>query len=75
MTGPLDPPRRAPTGRRWRVEDAVFHEYCDGLISCLRSGFDLAEASQQLGLAPARGSRAHASRRLERLDDPYALVT
>jgi steroid delta-isomerase-like uncharacterized protein len=58
MTGPLDPPGLAPTGRGWRVEGADFHEYRDGLISRLRSVFNLAEASQQLGLVPARGSRA-----------------
>jgi steroid delta-isomerase-like uncharacterized protein len=58
MTGPLDPPGFAPTGRRWRVDGADFHEYRDGLISRLRSVFNLAEASQQLGLMSARGSRA-----------------
>lgn len=58
MTGPLDPPGFAPTGRRWRVEGADFHEYRHGLISRLRRVFNLAEVSQQLGLIPARGSRA-----------------
>jgi steroid delta-isomerase-like uncharacterized protein len=58
MTGPLDPPRVAPTGEQWRVEGADFHEYRDGLISRLRSIFDLADASQQLGLMPAHGGRA-----------------
>jgi steroid delta-isomerase-like uncharacterized protein len=58
MTGPLDPPGRAPTGRQWRVEGADFHQYRDGLISRLRIVFNLAEASQQLGLMPTPGSRA-----------------
>jgi steroid delta-isomerase-like uncharacterized protein len=58
MTGALDPPRFAPTGRRWRVDGADFHEYRDGLISRLRIVFNLAEASQQLGLMPTPGSRA-----------------
>jgi steroid delta-isomerase-like uncharacterized protein len=58
MTGRLDPPGFAPTGRRWRVEGADFHEYRDGLISRLRIVFNLAEASQQLGLMPTPGSRA-----------------
>jgi steroid delta-isomerase-like uncharacterized protein len=58
MTGRLDPPGLAPTGRRWRVDGADFHEYRDGLISRLRIVFNLAEASQQLGLMPIPGSRA-----------------
>jgi steroid delta-isomerase-like uncharacterized protein len=58
MTGRLDPPGFAPTGRRWRVDGADFHEYRDGLISRLRIVFNLAEASQQLGLMPTPGSRA-----------------
>ncbi len=58
MTGPLDPPGLAPTGRRWQVEGADFHEYRDGLISRLCIVFNLAETSQQLGLMPTLGSRA-----------------
>jgi steroid delta-isomerase-like uncharacterized protein len=58
MTGRLDPPGFAPTGRRWRVDGADFHEYRDGLINRLRIVFNLADASQQLGLMPTPGSRA-----------------
>jgi steroid delta-isomerase-like uncharacterized protein len=58
MTGPLDPPGLAPTGKKWRVEGAHFHEYRDGLISRVRIVFNVAEAPQRLGLMPAPGSRA-----------------
>ena len=34
--------------RRWKVGGADFHEYRNGLISRLRIGFNLVEASQQL---------------------------
>jgi len=50
-------PGLAATGSSGR-SSADFHEYRNGLISRLRLGFNLAEASQQLGLRPAPGSRA-----------------
>jgi steroid delta-isomerase-like uncharacterized protein len=58
LTGPLEPPGLAPTGRRARFEGADFHEYRDGRLARLRIDFDLMEFSRQVGLMPARGSRA-----------------
>ncbi len=58
LTGPLDPPGFAPTGKRFDIDGADFHEYRDGRIRRLRIVFDLNGASQQLGLVPAAGSRA-----------------
>ena len=57
-TGVLDPPGFAPTGRRWEVDGADFHEYRDGRVSKLRIAFDMMSVSRQLGLMPAAGSRA-----------------
>jgi steroid delta-isomerase-like uncharacterized protein len=56
MTGRLDPPGFAATGKSWQVEGADFHEYRDGRISHLRIVFNLVEASQQVGLMPGPGS-------------------
>ena len=58
FTGPMDPPGFAPTGRRWEIDGADFHEYRDGRISRLRVVFDLMSVSRQLGVMPAAGSRA-----------------
>jgi steroid delta-isomerase-like uncharacterized protein len=58
FTGPMDPPGFAPTGRRWEVDGADFHEYRDGRISKLRVVFDLMSVSRQLGVMPATGSSA-----------------
>ena len=33
FTGRMDPPGFAPTGRRWEVDGADFHEYRDGRIA------------------------------------------
>jgi len=57
-TGVLDPPGFAPTGRRWEVEGADFHEYRDGRVSRLRIAFDMMTVSRQLGLMPSPGSPA-----------------
>jgi hypothetical protein len=54
----MDPPGFAPTGRRWEIDGADFHEYRDGRISRLRVVFDLMSVSRQLGVMPAAGSRA-----------------
>jgi steroid delta-isomerase-like uncharacterized protein len=58
FTGRMDPPGFAPTGRRWEIDGADFHEYRDGRISKLRVVFDLMSISRQLGVMPAAGSRA-----------------
>jgi steroid delta-isomerase-like uncharacterized protein len=57
-TGVLDPPGFAPTGRRWEVDGADFHEYRDRRVSRLRVAFDMMGVSRQLGLMPPAGSRA-----------------
>lgn len=58
FTGRMDPPGFAPTGRRWEIDGADFHEYRDGRISRLRVVFDLMSVSRQLGVMPAAGGRA-----------------
>jgi steroid delta-isomerase-like uncharacterized protein len=58
FTGRMDPPGFAPTGRRWEIDGADFHEYRDGRIRRLRVVFDLMSVSRQLGVMPAAGSRA-----------------
>ena len=58
QTGPLEPPGFAPTGRRWELDGADFHEYRDGRVCKLRIAFDMLSASRQLGLMPAAGGRA-----------------
>jgi steroid delta-isomerase-like uncharacterized protein len=58
FTGRMDPPGFAPTGRRWEIDGADFHEYHDGRISRLRVVFDLMSVSRQLGVMPPSGSRA-----------------
>lgn len=76
MTGPLDPPGLAPTGRSFVIEGADFHEYRDGRLARLRIDADILEMSRQLGLFPARGSRAEraiaAIQRLTRRRSPSA---
>jgi steroid delta-isomerase-like uncharacterized protein len=57
-TGPLDPPGFAPTGRRWEIDGADFHEYRDGRLCKLHIAFDMLSVSRQLGLMPTAGSRA-----------------
>jgi steroid delta-isomerase-like uncharacterized protein len=58
MTGPVDPPRFAPTGRPWSLDGVDVHEYRDGRVARLRIVFDAADLSRQVGLLPAPGSRA-----------------
>ena len=57
-TGPLEPPGLTPTGRRWEIEGADFHEYRDGRVCKLRIAFDMLSISRQLGLMPAAGGPA-----------------
>ncbi|HJS92898.1 MAG TPA: nuclear transport factor 2 family protein [Solirubrobacteraceae bacterium] len=58
FTGRMDPPGFAPTGRRWEIDGADFHEYREGRISRLRVVFDLMSVSRQLGVMPTAGSSA-----------------
>ena len=60
-TGPLEPPGLAPTGRRWEIDGADFHEYRDGRVCKLRIAFDMLSVSRQLGLMPAAGGRAESA--------------
>lgn len=58
MTGQMDPPGFAPTGKRWEAYGADFNEYREGRLSRLRAIIDIADVSQQLGLMPSPGSRS-----------------
>jgi hypothetical protein len=40
------------------IEGIDVYEFRDGLVSHYRGRYDLTEVARQLGLAPARGSRA-----------------
>jgi steroid delta-isomerase-like uncharacterized protein len=57
FTGPLDPPGFAPTGARLEIDGFDLQEYRDGRVCRLRIVTDMMEASRQLGLMPAHGSR------------------
>ncbi len=57
MTGLMDPPGFAPTGKRWEAYGVDFTEYREGRLSRLRAIIDVADVSQQLGLMPSPGSR------------------
>jgi steroid delta-isomerase-like uncharacterized protein len=57
FTGPMHPPGFAPTGRRWEVDGADFHEYRDGRIAKLRVILDVMSVSRQVGVMPPSGSR------------------
>jgi steroid delta-isomerase-like uncharacterized protein len=58
FTGPMHPPGFAPTGRRWALDGADFHEYRGGRIAKARVVVDVMSVSRQVGLMPAAGSRA-----------------
>src|SRR5271155_5818993 len=58
LTGPLEPPGFAPTGRRWELDGADFYEYRDGRVCKVRSPYDMLRVSRQLGLLPPAGGRA-----------------
>jgi steroid delta-isomerase-like uncharacterized protein len=57
FTGPLEPPGFAPTGARLEIDGFDLQEYRDGRVCRLRIVTDMMEASRQLGLMPAQGSR------------------
>lgn len=58
FTGPLEPPGFAPTGESADFEGVDFHEYRDGKLHRLSIYFDLMDLGRQIGVMPARGSRA-----------------
>lgn len=58
MTGELDPPGFASTGRSMEVEGVDLWEMRDGRIARYRAFYDMNDVARQLGIAPAAGSRA-----------------
>jgi steroid delta-isomerase-like uncharacterized protein len=56
MSGPLDPPGFAATGRAMEVEGVDLWRMRDGRIAHLRAYYDTNDIAVQLGLAPAPGS-------------------
>jgi steroid delta-isomerase-like uncharacterized protein len=56
--GALDPPGFAPTGRAMRVEGVDRWTMRDGRIARYRAFYDMNDVARQLGIVPARGSRA-----------------
>jgi steroid delta-isomerase-like uncharacterized protein len=48
----------APTGKRIELDGVDLYEFRDGLLAHYRGRYDMSECARQLGLAPARGSRA-----------------
>jgi steroid delta-isomerase-like uncharacterized protein len=58
MTGPVDPPGFAPTGRAMEVEGVDLWTLRDGRIARYRAFYDMNDVARQLAIAPAPGSRA-----------------
>jgi steroid delta-isomerase-like uncharacterized protein len=58
MTGAIDPPGFAPTGRSMEVEGVDLWTMRDGRIARYRAFYDTNDLARQLGIAPAPGSRA-----------------
>ena len=58
MSGPLDPPGFAPTGRSMEIEGVDLWTMRDGRIARYRAFYDMNEVARQLAIAPASGSRA-----------------
>ena len=56
MTGALEPPGFAPTGRRLDAEGIDVFGFRDGLVDTYRGYFDARAMAQQLGLLPGDGS-------------------
>jgi steroid delta-isomerase-like uncharacterized protein len=56
MTGPLEPPGLAPTGRRFRIEGVDLYDLRAGELARMRTRYDVLDLLRQLGLAPARGA-------------------
>ena len=57
MTGPVDPPGFAPTGRRMRVDGVDLWRMRDGKIARYRAFYDTTDLARQLAIMPASGSR------------------
>lgn len=58
MTGSVDNPGFAPTGRRMRVDGVDLWTMQDGRISRYRAFYDATDLARQLGIMPPSGSRA-----------------
>ena len=58
FTGVLDPPGYAPTGAAIELEGVDVFELRDGKIARLATHYDALEVGRQVGVMPARGSRA-----------------
>lgn len=56
MTGPIDPPGYAPTGKKATVDGVCFYELKDGLFKKHTSIYDLMGMLHQIGLMPALDS-------------------
>ena len=58
MTGPIEPPGFAPTGKSMTVEGVDLWIMRDGRIAIYHAYYDLMDLSRQLGIMPMPGSRA-----------------
>lgn len=53
MTGPIDPPGYAPTGRKVSVSGVCLFEFQDGLVAHHTIVYDSMGILQQVGIMPA----------------------
>src|SRR3954451_24830766 len=68
LTGPIEPPGFAPTGDRIELDGVDVFELRDGKIARLVTHYDGMNVARQIGVLPARGSRAEkASAKLQSL--------
>jgi steroid delta-isomerase-like uncharacterized protein len=58
MTGPIEPPGFAPTGKSMTVDGVDLWIMRDGKIATYHAYYDLMDLSRQLGIMPPPGSRA-----------------
>ena len=58
MTGRIDPPGFAPTGKSMTVDGVDLWIFRDGRIATYRAFYDLTDLSRQLGIMPLPGSGA-----------------
>ena len=56
MTGPIDPPGYAPTGKKASVSGICLYEFRDGLIARHTIVYDSMRMLQQVGIMPATDS-------------------
>ena len=58
MTGPIEPPGFAPTGKSMTVDGVDLWIFREGRVAVYRAFYDLMDLSRQLGIMPLPGSRA-----------------